>query len=107
MEPESEPERNIHQYHCDHRGLPLAQINCEGNAVWRAEYDEWSNQQIKDNPENLQQLIRLPGQQYDQETGLYYNRYRYYDAMQRRYITQDPIGLRGSGTYISILTTLL
>ena len=95
MEPESEAERNIHLYHCDHRGLPLALINREGNAVWRAEYDEWGNQQMEDNPENLQQLIRLPGQQYDQEMGLYYNRYRYYDAMQRRYITQDPIGLEG------------
>jgi len=95
VEPECEPERKIHLYHCDHRGLPLALINREGNAVWRAEYDEWGNQQMEDNPENLQQLIRLPGQQYDQETGLYYNRYRYYDAMQRRYITQDPIGLRG------------
>ena len=82
MEPESEPERNIHLYHCDHRGLPLAQINCEGNAVWRAEYDEWSNQQMEDNQENLQLLIRLPGQQYDQETGLCYNRYRYCDAMR-------------------------
>ena len=87
--------RKIHLYHCDHRGLPLALINREGNAVWRAEYDEWGNQQMEDTPENLQQLIRLPGQQYDQETGLYYNRYRYYDAMQRRYITQDPIGLNG------------
>ncbi|MEZ2603754.1 RHS repeat-associated core domain-containing protein, partial [Kluyvera intermedia] len=95
VEPECEPERKIHLYHCDHRGLPLALINLEGNAVWRAEYDEWGNQQMEDNPENLQQLIRLPGQQYDQETGLYYNRYRYYDAMQRRYITQDPIGLNG------------
>jgi RHS repeat-associated protein len=95
VEPECEPERKIHLYHCDHRGLPLALINREGNAVWRAEYDEWGNQQMEDNPENLQQLIRLPGQQYDQETGLYYNRYRYYDAMQRRYITQDPIGLEG------------
>lgn len=50
---------------------------------------------MEDNPENLLQLIRLPGQQYDQETGLCYNRYRYYDAMQRRYITQDPIGFKG------------
>ncbi len=95
VEPESEPERNIHLYHCDHRGLPLALINREGNAAWRAEYDEWGNQLMEDNPENLLQLIRLPGQQYDQETGLCYNRYRYYDAMQRRYITQDPIGFKG------------
>ncbi len=81
--------------HCDHRGLPLALINSRGEAVWRAEYDEWGNQLLEDNPKNLQQLIRLPGQQYDKETGLYYNRYRYYDPSQKRYITQDPIGLRG------------
>ncbi|HAE6952199.1 TPA_asm: RHS repeat-associated core domain-containing protein, partial [Salmonella enterica subsp. enterica serovar Infantis] len=34
-------------------------------------------------------------QQYDEETGLYYNRYRYYNPEQGRYISQDPIGLRG------------
>ncbi len=34
-------------------------------------------------------------QQYDEESGLYYNRNRYYDPLQGRYITQDPIGLRG------------
>ena len=45
--------------------------------------------------DGLAQLIRLPGQQYDAETGLYYNRYRYYDPQQGRYITQDPIGLVG------------
>ncbi|MCV6005914.1 hypothetical protein OFO99_41405, partial [Escherichia coli] len=27
--------------------------------------------------------------------GLYYNRHRYYDPLQGRYITQDPMGLRG------------
>ncbi|ECD9444740.1 RHS repeat-associated core domain-containing protein, partial [Salmonella enterica subsp. salamae] len=47
------------------------------------------------NPQKLAQLIRLPGQQYDDETGLYYNRYRYYNPEQGRYISQDPIGLRG------------
>ncbi|HFJ2897849.1 TPA: RHS repeat-associated core domain-containing protein, partial [Salmonella enterica subsp. salamae serovar 42:g,t:-] len=49
----------------------------------------------EDNPQKLAQLIRLPGQQYDDETGLYYNRYRYYNPEQGRYISQDPIGLRG------------
>ncbi|MFL4211092.1 RHS repeat-associated core domain-containing protein [Enterobacter mori] len=43
----------------------------------------------------LAKFIRLPGQQYDEETGLHYNRHRYYDPQQGRYITQDPIGLMG------------
>ncbi|EKY5216258.1 RHS repeat-associated core domain-containing protein, partial [Escherichia coli] len=47
----------------------------------------------------LQQLIRLPGQQYDEESGLYYNRHRYYDPLQGRYITQDPIGLKGGWNF--------
>ena len=35
------------------------------------------------------------GQQYDEELGLHYNRHRYYNPGQGRYITQDPIGLMG------------
>ena len=62
---------------------------------WQAEYDVWGNVEREDNPHNLQQLIRLPGQQYDDESGLHYNRHRYYNPGQGRYITQDPIGLKG------------
>ncbi|ECG8592444.1 DUF4329 domain-containing protein, partial [Salmonella enterica subsp. salamae] len=36
-----------------------------------------------------------PGQQYDDESGLHYNRHRYYNPGLGRCITQDPIGLRG------------
>ncbi|MEF6183077.1 DUF6531 domain-containing protein, partial [Escherichia coli] len=36
----------------------------------------------------------LPGE-HDEESGLYYNRHRHYDPLQGRYITPDPIGLRG------------
>ncbi|EML8491427.1 RHS domain-containing protein, partial [Salmonella enterica subsp. enterica] len=95
LEERAEPERKIHLYHCDHRGLPVALINSGGAREWSAEYDVWGNRQKEENPEGLEQLLRLPGQQYDEETGLYYNRYRYYNPEQGRYITQDPIGLRG------------
>ncbi|HGB9069045.1 TPA: RHS repeat-associated core domain-containing protein [Salmonella enterica subsp. enterica serovar Enteritidis] len=95
LEERAEPERKIHLYHCDHRGLPVALINSEGAREWSAEYDVWGNRQKEENPQQLEQLLRLPGQQYDEETGLYYNRYRYYNPEQGRYITQDPIGLRG------------
>ncbi len=82
--------------------LPLALISTEGATAWCAEYDEWGNLLSDENPHHLQQLIRLPGQQYDEESGLYYNRHRYYDPLLGRYITQDPIGLKGDGIFISI-----
>jgi RHS repeat-associated protein len=90
MEPEYMPLRKIHLYH---RGRALA--GHDGHVAWQAEYDAWGNVFREDNPEGLEQLIRLPGQQYDAETGLCYNRHRYYDPAQGRYITQDPIGLKG------------
>ncbi|EJQ6145236.1 RHS repeat protein, partial [Escherichia albertii] len=97
MEAEYIPERKLHLYHCDHRGLPQALISPEGETAWRGEYDEWGNLLGEENPQHLQQPYRLPGQQYDEESGLYYNRNRYYDPLQGRYITQDPIGLKGGG----------
>ncbi|SQY93524.1 RhsE core protein [Escherichia coli] len=99
MDPVYTPARKIHLYHCDHRGLPLALVSTEGTTAWYAEYDEWGNQLNEENPHQLQQLIRLPGQQYDEESGLYYNRHRYYDPLQGRYITQDPIGLKGGWNF--------
>ncbi len=82
MDPVYTPARKIHLYHCDHRGLPLVLISTEGATEWCAEYDEWGNLLNEENPHHLQQLIRLPGQQYDEESGLYYNRHRYYDPLQ-------------------------
>lgn len=102
LEPMYTPLRKVNLYHCDHRGLPLAQISPDGALNWYAEYDEWGNVLREDNPHGLEQLIRLPGQQYDDESGLYYNRHRYYNPGQGRYITQDPVGLEGGGIYTSI-----
>ncbi|WP_437667719.1 RHS repeat-associated core domain-containing protein [Sorangium sp. So ce1182] len=39
--------------------------------------------------------IRFQGQYEDSETGLYYNRFRYYDPDSGRYISADPLGLAG------------
>jgi len=39
--------------------------------------------------------IRFQGQWQDEETGLYYNRHRHYDALAGQYVSSDPIGLNG------------
>ena len=41
------------------------------------------------------QSIRFQGQWHDVETGLHYNRFRYYDPDVGRFIHQDPIGYDG------------
>ena len=41
------------------------------------------------------QSIRFQGQWHDVETGLHYNRFRYYDPDIGRFVSQDPIGLLG------------
>lgn len=41
------------------------------------------------------QPFRFQGQYFDEETGLHYIRYRYYDPDTARYLTQVPIGLAG------------
>ncbi|WP_437760529.1 RHS repeat-associated core domain-containing protein [Sorangium sp. So ce1389] len=40
--------------------------------------------------------VRLPGQLADSETGLHYNRYRYYDPDTASFISPEPIGIEGS-----------
>ena len=45
------------------------------------------------------QAIRFQGQYFDEETGLHYNRFRYYNPETGRFIHQDPIGLRGGANF--------
>jgi RHS repeat-associated protein len=63
--------------------------------VWQIELDPWGITRTLYNPHDIHQPIKMQGQQLDVETGLFYNRYRYYDPGVGRYTTQDPIGLRG------------
>jgi RHS repeat-associated protein len=81
-------------------GTPIALTDRNGQIVWAARLDLWGNIQKEFNPHGIEQDIRLPGQHLDRETGLYYNRHRYYDPKIGNYINQDPIGLWG-GTNLS------
>jgi RHS repeat-associated protein len=89
-------ELRTYHVHCNHLGTPEALIETDSlQLVWQIELDPWGQTQREYNPNNMLQPIRMQGQQLDSETGLFYNRYRYYDPAGGRYVTQDPIGLQG------------
>jgi RHS repeat-associated protein len=67
--------------------------------VWRYESEAFGTGKPDKDPDgdavNWQVRLRFPGQYADGETGLYYNWNRYYDPRIGRYVTSDPIGLKG------------
>jgi len=78
----------------DHLGSPIAMADESGNRVWAAEYNPYG--QLRAWLGDRQACpFRFPGQYEDAETGLYYNRFRYYDPAAGQYTAQDPIGLAG------------
>ena len=79
----------------DYIGHPVQSYDDKGNLVWQAEYDIYGNLR---NLHGSRQFIpfRQLGQYEDDETRLYYNRFRYYDPRIGNYISQDPIRLAGN-----------
>jgi len=79
----------------DYIGRPVQAYDDNGNIVWQADYDIYGNLR---NLHGSRQFIpfRQLGQYEDDETRLYYNRFRYYDPRIGNYISQDPIGLMGN-----------
>jgi RHS repeat-associated protein len=70
-------------------------FDAKGEKTWEAQLDIYGRvrtfvgRSLSDCP------FRYQGQYQDEETGLYYNRFRYYDPSVGSYISQDPIGLLG------------
>lgn len=88
-------ERNqIFYYQLDHLGTPQEMTDYEGNVVWSGRYKGYGALYQCD-IELVENNLRQQGQYFDQETGYYYNRFRYYDCEAGRFISQDPIGLFG------------
>ena len=74
---------------------PVLAYNSFSNQVWAVEYDIYGNIRSQHKGEKHFIPFRNQGQYEDEETGLYYNRFRYYDGSSGTYISQDPIGLAG------------
>jgi RHS repeat-associated protein len=63
--------------------------------TWKLAGDSAAKTAASNAPPPIEQPFRFQGQQFDEETGLHYNRFRYYDPVIGRFVSQDPIGLMG------------
>ena len=83
-----------YHYHLDHLGTPQEITNAHGRVVWSASFKAYGNLAVA-HVNEIENNIRFQGQYADGETGLHYNRFRYYDPGCGQFTTQDPIGLLG------------
>jgi RHS repeat-associated protein len=83
----------------DHLGTPIMLMTEAGKLAWKAQLDVYGVPRAEraeiEEGDATTNPWRYPGQYEDAETGLYYNRFRYYDPEAGRYVSEDPIGLRG------------
>ena len=85
---------NVYDVHSDHLDTPKLLTGASAAPVWRASHEAFGKAALA--PGNAETFnLRFPGQYYDAETGLHYNRFRYYDPGVGRYISADPIGQFG------------
>ena len=87
-------------FHTDQIGTPLEMTDREGQIFWQATYKAWGAVE-KLAVNDVEQNLRFQGQYFDDETGLHYNTFRYYDPEVGRFVTQDPIGLVGGDNLYS------
>lgn len=97
--PKLEPIGAFAWYQCDQLGTPTELTDAEGEISWSGISKAWGVTEGKLSGKAVNQNIRNPlrfqGQYFDAETGLHYNRHRYYDPATGRFISLDPIGFAG------------
>ena len=78
----------------DHLGTPTHAYDVSGNKVWERELDCYGKvRQLHGDKTFCNYLYQ--GQYVDEETGLAYNRFRYYSPEEGMYLSQDPVRLAG------------
>ena len=75
-------------------GAPIRVEDDAGKVCWSAQIDPYGAAHI-DQGNTIDMPLRFPGHYFDQETGLHYNRFRYFSPQLGRYIQSDPVGLFG------------
>ncbi|WP_275429483.1 RHS repeat-associated core domain-containing protein [Proteus mirabilis] len=93
----------LHYVVTDHQGTPREIFSEGGQASWAGRLNTWGQMQFwryrdgkaENDPNYTECPFRFAGQYEDEESGLYYNRFRYYDKETGQYLSPDPIGLLG------------
>nr|WP_301286269.1 RHS repeat-associated core domain-containing protein [Serratia nevei] len=97
--PPAPPINSLAWYQCDHLGTPQELTDEHSEIAWSAEYRAWGVAQEAIRKASgkapIANPIRCQGQYHDHESGLHYNRYRYYDPEVGRFVSKDPIGYAG------------
>jgi RHS repeat-associated protein len=83
----------------DYLGTPNQAYRNDGELVWERELNSYGATRDEKGLANFIPF-KYQGQYYDNETGLAYNRFRYYDPGTGNYISQDPIRLAGDNPTI-------
>ncbi|MFU2486773.1 RHS repeat-associated core domain-containing protein [Thauera sp. WH-1] len=88
------PHAGLAWLHTNHLNAPELATDGDGKPIWRARYAPFGAATITPSPARpgFTLALRLPGQIHDPETGLHYNRQRYYDPDRGQYLTPDPLG---------------
>ena len=84
--------------HADHLNTPQVVVDKNNQIRWQWFTEPFGITAANTNPTGLGQFtfpLRFPGQYADQESGLVYNGWRYYDPSTGRFDQSDPIGLAG------------
>ncbi|MBD2168526.1 putative Ig domain-containing protein [Calothrix membranacea FACHB-236] len=91
------PNDGISWYLKDRLGTVRDIIDNTGQPINQLDYSSFGQIITESNPV-ASDRFGFTGREYDEETGLYYYRARYYDPSLGRFISQDPIGFEAGDT---------
>jgi RHS repeat-associated protein len=80
----------VHHVITTPQGVPHELLDPSGRVVWTARYDDRGGLVEETGPASCS--LRLPGQMADRESGLHYNRFRYYWPEAGQFFSPDPVG---------------
>jgi RHS repeat-associated protein len=83
----------MYYYGVDQIGSVTGLMNASGGVANQYRYNPWGG--LDQASEAVSNPLRFAAREHDAETGLYFNRARYYDPTLARFISEDPIGLEG------------